>query len=353
LKGGRNRIRVAIAGRIGFDRAGRLEIGDLEIGKAVSLPWLLEAENPSACYLALTALLDRSPDDGDVDSARAAIPAAEPTRSILDAQYAGSDAKNGLSGYWIKPDVGYSPKYRATMWQVIFLAQLGAPPIEPIHRACEYVLNKSRWLSGGSHSGPGGRFVAGRRARTAINCLNGNLLWALGHLGYADDPRVMEAREATARAIITRGFACHYNHELPCAWGDVKVLRAFLTVPSGERSREVSQVIEQGVELLLSVPLLEAAYPSSHRVSDRWFKLGFPLAYHADILEVMTALAQAGEGTHTNVQAGIQWLLSKQDPTGRWALEQVPGKMWASFGRVGLPNKWVTVRALQLLKMAG
>jgi hypothetical protein len=327
-----------------------MELGDLEIGKATSLPWLLEPENPSARYLALIELLDRSPDDREVDSARTAIPAADPARSILDAQYTGSEADSGPSGYWIKPDVGYSPKYRATMWQVIFLAQLGTPPIEPIHRACEYVLNNSRWLSDGLH---GGRFVAGKRVRTAINCLNGNLLWALGRLGYADDPRVVEAREATARAIIRRGFGCHYNHELPCAWGDVKVLRAFLTVPSRERSREVSQVIEQGVELLLSVRLLEAAYPSSQRVSDRWFKLGFPLAYHADILEVMTVLAKAGEGTDINLQAGIQWLLSKQDSTGRWALEQVPGKMWASFGRVGLPNKWVTLRALKLLKMAG
>jgi hypothetical protein len=306
------------------------------------LTWLLDSENPSARYLTLTELLDRVPGDPDVVAARAAIPSVDPARGILDAQFAGS-------GYWIKTDLGFSPKYRATVWQVVFLAQLGAPPVEPIRRACDYVLDHSRRLTD-RRGNPDGRFVAGKAARTAINCLNGNLLWALGRLGYGDDPRTVEARQATAQAILKRGFACYYNGDLPCAWGAVKALQAFLEVPPGERSAVVATAIEQGVELLLSVPLLEATYPTSSHISDRWFKLGFPLAYKANVLEAMTILAQSGHAGHPYVQAGVEWLLSKQDADGRWTLEQVPGKMWSSFGRVGQPNKWVTLRALHLLK---
>jgi hypothetical protein len=319
--------------------------------------WLLEPENPSARYLALTELLDYAPDDPDATSARAAIPGADPARSILDAQFAGSGREP--TGYWVKPDVGYSPKYRATVWQIIFLAQLGAPPIEPIRCACEYVLDHSRRTSEGTsrltgrHGDRDGRFVAGGGARTAVNCLNGNLLWALRRLGYGNDSRVVEAREATAQAIVSRGFACYYNENLPCAWGDVKALRAFLEVPPEERSAPVEAVIEQGVEFLLSVPLLEATYPTPSRVSNRWFKLSFPLGYRADLLEAMTVLVKAGRGGHPHVQAGIEWLLAKQDHAGPWSLEQVPGKMWASFGQVGQLNKWVTLRALTFLKAVG
>jgi hypothetical protein len=319
--------------------------------RADPLPWLLEPADPSARYLALTELLGHSPDDPDVLAARSAIPDADPARSILDAQFAGSDPSGGPTGYWVKPDVGYSPKYRATVWQVIFLAQLGAPPIEPVRRACDYVLNHSRRLAD-RRGNPDGRFVAGKGAQMAVNCLNGNLLWALGRLGYGDDPRLVEAREATAGAIVRRGFVCHYNGDLPCAWGDVKVLRAFLEVPVGERSAAMGAAIERGVELLLSAPLLEATYPTPGQVSDHWFKLGFPLAYRADVLEAMTVLAQAGRGDHPHVQVGIEWLLARQDQAGRWALEGVPGKMWASFGRVGRPSKWVTLRALTLLRQA-
>lgn len=314
------------------------------------LSWLLESENPSARYLALTELLDRSPDDPDVLAARAAIPGVDPVRSILDAQFAGSDSSRGPVGYWIKPDVGYSPKYRATVWQLIFLAQLGASPIEPIRRACDYVLDHSRQPPSTWRGSPDGRFVAGRGAHAAVTCLNGNLLWALGRLGCGDDSRVLEAREATAQAIVKRGFVCHYNGDLPCAWGGVKALRAFVEIPTEGRSVAVAAAIERGVEFLVSVPLLEATYPTPSRVSSHWFKLGFPLAYRVDVLEAMAVLAQAGQGSHPHVQAGIEWLLARQGHAGRWALEQVPGKMWASFGQVGRPNKWVTLRALQLLK---
>jgi hypothetical protein len=320
--------------------------------KGDPLPWLLEPENPSARFLTLTELLDRPSEDADVMAARAAIPDLNPVRSILEAQYAGADAARGPAGYWIKPDVGYSPKYRASVWQVIFLAQLGAPPIESIRRACDYVLTYSRRATD-RYGNPDGRFVAGSGSSAAINCLNGNLMWALGRLGYEHDSRLVEAREATARAITARGFACYYNAGLPCAWGDVKALRAFLEVPVGERSAAVRAAIERGVEFLLNVPLLQATYPSPSPVSQRWFKLGFPLGYQADLLEAMTTLAQAGWGDHAQVRAGVEWLLAKQDQAGRWRLEQVPGKMWASCGQLGEPNPWVTFRVLQLLKMIG
>jgi hypothetical protein len=246
--------------------------------------------------------------------------------------------------------VGYSPKYRATVWQIIFLAQLGAPAVEAIGRACDFVLEHSRRLTD-RRGNRDGRFVAGKTAQTAINCLNGNLLWALGRFGFADDPRLIEAREATAQSIARRGFACYYNADLPCAWGDVKALRAFLEVQPSARSALVTLAIQRGVEFLLSVPPVEATYPTPGQVSEDWFKLGFPLGYRADVLEAMTVLAGAGYGDHGYIQAGLEWLLAKRDESGRWRLERLPGKLWAGFGRVGQPNKWVTWRALRFLKM--
>ena len=41
---------------------------------------------------------------------------------------------------------------------------------------------------------------------------------------------------------------------------------------------------------------------------------------------------------------------SKHDRSGRWVLEYTPANTWASFGKVGKPNKWVTLRALRALK---
>ena len=43
-----------------------------------------------------------------------------PVPAILAAQDA--------AGYWEKPGAGYYPKYRGTVWSIIYLAQLGADP---------------------------------------------------------------------------------------------------------------------------------------------------------------------------------------------------------------------------------
>ncbi|PWH19996.1 MAG: hypothetical protein DDG58_04025 [Ardenticatenia bacterium] len=302
-----------------------------------ALDWLLEEENPSARYLALWLLLDRPPDALEVQAAQRAIPDAPPARHILEAQYP-------MGGYWISPDAMYSPRYRATMWQVVFLAQLGMPPTLPVQRACEHILVRGR----GARDG---RFTAGQSPRTAWHCLNGLLIWAFQRLGYADDPRVVQARDAMAAEILRHGFACANNRGLPCAWGAVKVLGAFLDLRVEARTPEIAVAIEQGVALLLSTPLRQAAYPMADgAVSPLWFALAFPLTEHADLLEAITVLARAGCAHHPNVQDCIPWLLDKQVAEGRWALEHTPGKAWAHFGAVNCANKWVTLRALDALK---
>lgn len=82
------------------------------------LPWLLDAANPAVRHLALRDLLDRPADDAEVVEARKAATRTDPIASILAAQ--------DPAGWWEKPGPGYATKYRGTVWQLIFLDQLGA-----------------------------------------------------------------------------------------------------------------------------------------------------------------------------------------------------------------------------------
>jgi len=307
-----------------------------------SLVWLLERDNPSARYLALTQLLGRSESEPEVSEAQSAIVGSSPVRDILEAQYP--------QGYWIKPDRGYSPKYRATIWQVLFLAQLGMPRIPAIERACEHVLAHAYLENLGlfsAHKGPSG----------VILCLNGNLLWALLWFGYGQHPVVRRVSERLAEAVLRGGFRCRYNAQkrgnhhswLPCAWGAIKTLRAFNAIPVSLRSSRVREAIEIGCDFLLSYDLSLANYPHARGVSRRWFRLGFPLAYESDILEGMEVLAELGWGEDPRLGSAVKWLLGKQDQRGRWPLERTLTNTWASFGQRGEPNKWVTLRALRTL----
>ncbi len=162
------------------------------------LPWLLEDGNPAVRSAALRLLLDRPEDDPEVQVARAAAMRADPIAAILAAQQP--------EGYWMKPGAGYAGKYRGTVWQLIFLDQLGADGAdECVRAACEYVLSHTQTESGGfGASGEASEAVP--PPSRAIHCLHGNLLRALLGFGYGEDDRAWHAVDWQARSITGEGF---------------------------------------------------------------------------------------------------------------------------------------------------
>ena len=138
----------------------------------------------------------------------------------------------------MEPGTGYRPKYKGTVWQLIFLGQLAADGSDKrVAKACEYVLENSRAKNGA--------FSVTGVPSTVIDCLNGNLIRAFYELGWGDDERVWEALNALCASISDKHFGCSANAKLPCAWGAVKALCAFATVPSGERTGEVKVAIAE------------------------------------------------------------------------------------------------------------
>jgi hypothetical protein len=318
------------------------------------LHWLLEQdpENPSIRFFALRDLLDRPEDDPEVQEAKAAIMQSGPVAAILDAQKS--------EGYWFKAGGGYSPKYQGTVWQIMILSELGADPDDArVERGCEYLLSHSI-ASNGAFSVLGKPVPSG-----VIPCLNGNMLFALRKLGFGDDPRVQTATRWLVQATTGEGdfqylksgttgpcFACSANNAQPCAWGANKVLRAFSGWLESERTPEMERAIQIGVDFLFSRDPAEADYPYTERVSSTWFKFGFPLSYWSDVLETTEVLAVLGRGDDPRLGNAIQFILGKQDEQGRWKLENTMNRMWVEIEKKREPSKWVTLRALRVLKRA-
>ncbi len=324
-----------------------------DVLKGDPLPWLLEPDpvNPGVRYFALRDLLDKHEDDPELRQARAQIMTSGPVPAILAAQEP--------EGYGVKPGNTYSPKYRGIVWQIMFLAELGADPAdERVRRGCAYLLDHSRAATGefslNQPPSPSG----------AVHCLNGNLLYALLKLGWGSDPRLQAALDWMVRAITGEGevryykwatagpgFACGFNLGQPCAWGANKALKALSAIPPGQRTPPVQRAIETGVEFLFSRNPAAADYPYSRRVSPNWFKFGFPLSYWSDVLETAAVLADLGYGGDPRQANAIALILGKQDAHGRWTLENsLNGKMWVDIEQQGQPSKWITLRALRVLK---
>ena len=324
-----------------------------------TLDWLLEKETPAVHYLALRDLVGCSPDDLELRAARTLAHTQGSIAAILE-EMAGD-------GYWVTPGPGYNPKYRSTVWSMILLAQLGASAAqdERIARACAYMIDHTLTAEG--------QFTTSGAPSGTADCLQGNLCAAMLDLGY-EDSRLEKAFEWMGRSVTGEGiapitdrqaavryyagkcgplFACGANDKLSCAWGATKVMLALGKLPTERRTHVIDHAIQAGVDFLFSTDPALAAYPSgySDKPSGNWWKFGFPVFYVTDLLQIVEALVALGYGSDPRLNHALDVICEKQDPHGRWALEyDYTGKTWVDFGVKKQPNKWVTLRALRVLK---
>lgn len=328
-----------------------------------ALDWLLAPDpaNPGVRFFALRDLVQPPPAAAELAQAQAAVMSSGPVPAILAAQ--------NKEGGWAEKTDTYNPKYRATVWSMAFLAQLGADGRdEGVRRAAGYVLDHCRSSYGG--------FAYNATRGGMIQCLQGNLVRALVDLGLLGDERLDEAVDWLARSVTGAGiapaddkeaalryyrsgnsgpgFCCAANEHLPCAWGAVKVVHALAAIPAEQRSQAVKAAIQVGVAFLLSKDPAQADYPwpsYSNKPNGSWFKFGYPIAYVTDVLENLEALVALGYGQDPRLRRAYALVLAKRDRHGRWPLEYTyNGKTWVDVETPKQPSKWVTLRALRVLQ---
>jgi hypothetical protein len=251
---------------------------------------------------------------------------------------------------------------------MILLAQLGASlEMDPrLATACSYMMEHTL-CSGGQFSWRG-------TSSCTIDCLQGNLCSALLDLGCRD-PRLDQAFEWMARSQTGQGlapmgdtstssryfqgkcgpnFACTATHKQPCAWGAVKVMLAFSKYPREKRTPTMEKAIQMGVDFLFGTDPVGADYPtgSSAKPSGVWWKFGFPLFYGTDILQLAEAMSGLGYGHDPRLAKTLRFIRDQRDLDGRWKLKHhYNGKTWIDVGKGGQANKWVTLRALKVLRL--
>ena len=321
------------------------------------IDWLMEPENPTVRYLALTELLGKAHRSADVRQARAAIMQTGVVPAILEHQEPG--------GHWGKPDSFYTAKYRGTVWQLIVLAEHCADGSDPrVRRACEFVLEHSRDpVSGGFAMKPAKRSSGGLPSQV-IPCLTGNMVWSLLRLGYTDDERVGRGVEWLTRFLrfddgdssppadwpYHRWEMCYGRHS--CLMGVVKGLKALAELPAERRSPEVRRTIEAGAEFLLRHHVFKRSHYLGRVAKPSWKRFGFPRMYGTDALEVTSLLLRLGYRDQ-RLNEAVELIGSRRGPEGRWTMQDtLNGKFLVDVEEKGQPSKWLTLNALRALNAA-
>jgi len=127
-------------------------------------------------------------------------------------------------------------------------------------------------------------------------------------------------------------------------------------VPAAGRTAAMQAAIEAGIDLLGGRDPARADYPHpfSAKPGGSWFRFGYPIAYVTDVLQNLEALTALGCGGDPRLAAAVELVQGKQDGQGRWRMEYTyNGKTWVDVEEKGRPSKWVTLRALRVLKRVG
>jgi len=308
------------------------------------LAWLLEEDQPSVRYLALTQLLERPEDDPDASGAKEAIPRKGWAADILAAQRPG--------GFWINDESLYRPKYLSTNWMLLILSDLGLTKEEPRTRAaCELWIERFAKDDGGfSMDG----------AKASHLCVVGNTARALVKFGYADHPKVRSALEwLVQHRDKNGGWSCFGSGRNLDSW---EGMSAFAAYPREKWTEGMKRAVEDAAEFYLQREL--------HKQGSRyepWYRFHYPIHYYYDILVGLDFMTSLGYGADPRMRAAVSLLKEKRRADGRWNLDAVHPDLdakvakWYTKGlptpfaleKPGEPSKMVTLRAMLVLKRLG
>ncbi len=271
-------------------------------------------------------------------------------------------AKQNDDGSWGTPARFYTDKYAGTVWTLLILAEMAADPDDQrVKNACEFILKHSQDPESGGFS-----YAESAKTRiglpsSVIPCLTGNMVYALTKLGYTNDSRVQTAlewiityqraddgiEEAPAGGRYDRWVMCWGRHT--CHMGAAKALKALAAIPPEKRSSGNIKKTNEIVDYFLKHHIYKKSHSLDEISRPGWLKLGFPLMYQTDILELLGIFAEL-RITDPRLTDAIEIIKRKQMADGKWRLENSNnGKMLVNIEKKGQPSKWITLKALRVL----
>lgn len=285
----------------------------------------------------------RSPEDAPVRRALGSIGRTGWAASLLAYQLP--------DGHWVTPKTSaadlYRPKYIATNWHAIVLADLGMTRSDRrIRRLAEIMLD--RW-------GRRGEPLASRDHEV---CVTGNAVRTLVRFGYVDHP-VIQKSIAWLLHIQKADGGWHCFRSRTGTLDGWEGLAALAEIPEKRRDAAVRRSIERGAEFYLRHQLMNEGsvkYPP-------WCRIHYPNHYYYDVLVGLRVLTRLGYGKDPRMRPAVRWLLSKRRADGTWSLDAAHPDLdperggYTVTGRVfpmmleslHLPSQWATVEALSAL----
>jgi len=214
------------------------------------------------------------------------------------------------------------------------------PGSETVRRAVARVRDNCRW----EHAGE--PFFEGE----VEPCINGRIV-SLGVYFSQDVEGIVQ--RLLAEQLEDGGWNCEAENGSVRSSFDttINVLEGLLAHEhaSGGSAQSVA-ARRRGDEYLLERKLFRRK-STGEVVCPSWLQFSFPTRWHYDVLRGLEYFRQSGDRPDRRVDEAIQILRSRQQPDGRWLLENTHrGKVHFMLEEGdGRPSRWNTLRALRVL----
>jgi len=304
----------------------------------IVLEWLLDSD-PALRWQVLADLTDATPEEV----------AAERSRVAFDGWGARLLALQGDDGQWaggacfpsdFRGDFSSGQPWTSTFPTLTLLRDFGVlPDAEPVRETVALVQKNCRW----EHAGQ--PFFEGE----VEPCINGRTAAVGAYFGLDVDGIVTRL---LGEQLEDGGWNCEAENGSVRSSFDTTlcVLDGLLEYERATGSSSTVEARHRGEEYLLTRQLSRRL--STGEVADaNWLSFSFPTWWHYDVLRALDYFRLVGTAPDPRLAEAIDLVRSKQQPDGRWLLENTHrGAMhFAMEDGDGAPSRWNTLRALRVL----
>src|SRR5262249_5784921 len=262
-------------------------------------------------------------------------------------------AKQDPAGTWASTassDGLYTPKWICTTYTTLLLRDFGLPSNNRrLHKACERLLDGGMQPDGGINYGTWSNWI--KRSET---CISGMVLSILSYFEYDDDRLDTVAQYLLKQQMPDGGWNCRRERgathsSVHTTISALEGLR-FYEVHRGRNLGAVREAQRNGREFLLMHKMFR-----SHRtgaiIDPVFLKLAFPPHWHYDILRGLDYFQAVDARRDSRMREAINLVRNSQQADGTWALQHgYAGKTYFVMEQRGKPSRWITLRALRVLK---
>lgn len=296
-----------------------------------SVDWLLDSD-PSIRWQVMRDLTETPAD----------IIAAERARVASEGLGARLLQLQRADGNW--GDGTTLPFWWTNMYTLVFLKDLGVDPASPRVRAAIDRVN--------THVNFGPEFGNSPFFDGEVEpCINGRVV-ALG--AYFGERRDALVDRLLGEQLADGGWNCEAErgsvrssfHTTLCV---LEGLLAFEHAFGATSTLTDARIRAQ--EYLLERRLLRRL-STGEVIDPLWTKFAFPPLWHYDVLRALDYLRSAGVKGDARIEEAISLVMQRRQPAGRWLLDvQHRNTLHTEMaGEVGQPSRWITLRALRVLR---